>query len=82
MFLIYGKDNCQYCINSKMLLTNRNKEFIYKTLGEDYTLENLLTMTEVITGVEPKTFPQIFKVKDNTLNYVGGFTELRDLLNK
>ncbi|MCX7557763.1 glutaredoxin [Xanthomonadaceae bacterium JHOS43] len=68
-FVIFGKPNCQFCEMSKQLLTMRNKQF-----------ESMTKTVVDLTGVPPRTFPQILSEVNGEVTYVGGFTELRDLM--
>lgn len=69
-YIVYGKENCNYCTAAKELLTAKALPFVYLTLGKDYTKEQLI---EKCSPVIPRTVPQIF---DGYGNYIGGFTEL------
>lgn len=72
MFTLYTKDNCTYCDQAKMLLTTKGLPFKTLKLGSDITREELLA--KIPTA---RTMPQI--LKDDQL--VGGYTELKSLLN-
>jgi glutaredoxin len=54
MILIYGKPQCPYCEKAKALCETRELEYEYRTLGVDYTKEELL---ETFPGA--RTVPQI-----------------------
>lgn len=54
MILIYGKPMCPFCDRAKALCEQRGFNFEYKTLGTDYTKEELL---ETFPGA--RTVPQI-----------------------
>ena len=54
MILIYGKPMCPFCDKAKALCKQRNFAYEYKTLGTDYTKEELL---ETFPGA--RTVPQI-----------------------
>lgn len=81
-FVIYGKENCQYCTMAKQLLEMRGQDFKYLTLDEDYSLDHMQAVVVEKTGTPPRTFPQILVQKDATedFQHVGGFTELRDFM--
>lgn len=79
-FAIFGKPACPYCEMAKQLLTQRDREFEYFTLDEDYNFEALQDRVATFTPVPPRTFPQIFVEQDNVETYVGGFTELREFM--
>ena len=66
--IVWSKDNCAFCDQTKALLEQRNIAYEEKKIGNGYTQEQLLA--EVPTAT---TVPQIFVNK----NYIGGFTELR-----
>lgn len=66
MIEIYGKPGCSFCESAKMLCEELHLDFTYKTMGVDYTKEQLL---ELVPGV--RTVPQIFVNN----NLVGGYKE-------
>ena len=72
---IYGKANCQYCIKAVSLVTQKNIQFEYLSLGADFDREELLEMFP-----DAKTFPQIEVLTEVGLEYVGGYTELVEYL--
>ena len=71
--ILWTKDMCNYCTAAKSLLNVKGIAFEEKKIGRDYTREQLL---EAVPNA--KTVPQIFL--DG--KYVGGFTELKALLEK
>ena len=71
MIEIFGKDNCPYCVAAKQLAESKKLDYEYKTLGVDFTREEVL---EQFPGA--RTFPQI-KVSGTA---VGGYEELRKYL--
>jgi glutaredoxin 3 len=74
-FKIYGKANCQYCTKAVSLLTNRNIDFDYLSLGKDFDREQLLDQFP-----SAKTFPQIEVLTEVGVEYVGGYVELVEYL--
>ena len=54
MILIYGKPMCPFCDKAKALCEQRGFDYEYKSLGTDYTKEELL---ETFPGA--RTVPQI-----------------------
>ena len=77
-FIIYGKDNCQYCESAKALLKQKSIDFSYLTIGKDYTREELLDLVP-----DARTLPQIWMEtpdSDTDLTvHIGGFTELENM---
>jgi glutaredoxin 3 len=71
--IIWTKDLCNYCTAAKSLMSVRGIDFEERKVGGDYTREQLL---EAVPNA--RTVPQIFL--DG--NYVGGFTELKALLDE
>lgn len=67
MIEIYGKPQCPYCDKAKMLCETRGFTYTYKSLGTDYTREELLEKFP-----NARTVPQI--VVNGTK--IGGFSEL------
>ena len=78
MILIYGKPNCPFCERAKALCEQRNFDFEYKTLNEDYSKEQLLewfpgarTVPQiVVSGVKVGGYEQFTKYIEET-NYTG-----------
>lgn len=67
MIEIYGKPSCPFCDKAKMLCETKGLEYTYKSLGTDYTKEELL---EMFPGA--RTVPQI-RIDGKA---IGGYTEL------
>lgn len=68
-FTIYGKDNCQHCTRAKEFAIANGVEYIYLTLGKNYTKEELV---EQCAPIIPRTVPQIFRETDSSTEYIGG----------
>jgi glutaredoxin 3 len=66
--IVWSKENCPYCVQAKMLLSQKGIEIEERKIGEGYTREDLL---EAVPTAQ--TVPQI--ILDG--EYVGGFKELR-----
>ena len=73
MYTIYSKPSCSYCLQAKQLLEMKQLPFVYKQLGVDYTLQELLEVSPTA-----RTFPVI--VKDGEV--IGGFNNLCEYLNQ
>lgn len=69
MIEIWGKTNCAYCEQAKMLCEQNNIDYVYKLIDVDFTREAVL---DEFPGA--KTFPQI-KVDGEA---IGGHSELYD----
>ena len=69
MILIYGKPMCPFCDRAKSLCEQRGFAYEYKSLGTDYTKEELL---ETFPGA--RTVPQIV-VNGNKVGGFDGFTK-------
>lgn len=67
MIVIYGKPDCTFCDQAKLLLDSQNIGYEYKELGKDFMKEDLLKLNP-----GAKSFPQIFD--DSRL--IGGFSDL------
>ena len=78
MIEIYGKPMCPYCDKAKRLCETRQFKFTYKSLGTDYTREELLeqfpnarTVPQiVINGKKIGGYDQFVKYIDDT-GYTG-----------
>ena len=67
MIEIYGKPACPYCEKAKALCEIRNFKYTYKSMGTDFTREELLE-----TFPAARTVPQI--VVNGTK--IGGYDQL------
>lgn len=70
--IVYGKDDCPYCMRAKEELELRGIPFDYINLVE------LGKTAAEVTGREVKTVPQIYVEG----NYIGGYDELMEHLNQ
>ena len=75
MILIYGKPMCPFCDKAKALCEQRGFAYEYKSLGTDYTKEELL---ENFPGA--RTVPQIV-VNGNKVGGFDGFTKYLEETN-
>lgn len=73
MITIYGKSDCAFCEQAKLLLDANNIGYEYKQLGRDFTKEDLLKLNP-----GAKSFPQIF---DNG-RLIGGYSDLGEELRR
>lgn len=74
--VVFGKPNCPYCDRAKDLLEMKGYEFEYIDVSASpKNLENMIVSVSELTGLAPRTVPQI--IIDN--DYVGGYTELAAL---
>lgn len=67
MIEIYGKPACPYCDKAKALCELRGLKFTYKSLGTDYTREELMESFPTA-----RTVPQIVV----NGNKIGGYDQL------
>lgn len=72
LFLIYGASSCPNCEAVKKLLNQKNKQFVYKSFGQDYELQELTDL-----GVTSRSIPQVFVMEEgNVLKHIGGLMEV------
>ena len=67
MIEIFGKPSCPYCVKAVNLCKTRQLEHTYKSLGTDYTREELMEWFPTA-----RTVPQI-KINGKT---IGGYDQL------
>lgn len=67
MILIYGKPQCPFCEKAKALCEMRGFDYEYRSMGTDFTREELL-----------ETFPTARSVPQIVINgtKIGGYNEL------
>ena len=73
MYTIYSKPSCSYCLQAKQLLETKQLPFVYKQLGVDYTLQELLEVSP-----NARTFPVILK----GAGLIGGYSDLVESLKQ
>lgn len=76
MIVIYGKEDCTYCVQAVQLCESKGLDYDYKSMGKHYEREELIDKISGEFGVIPRSMPQI--VQDGS--YVGGFRELKEKL--
>jgi len=54
MIEIFGKTQCPYCDKAKALCERKGYDYVYKSLGEDFTREEMMEAFPTA-----RTFPQI-----------------------
>lgn len=69
--IVWTKDSCAYCIQTKQLLDTKGIMYEERKIGSDWTKEQLLEAVPTA-----RTVPQIFLDEQ----YVGGYQELRQRL--
>ena len=82
MYIVYGKDGCSACLQACHLLVMKGEDLEYKKLGKDYDVEELLAVTDSMGLQRPRTFPQIFVVNGDEMEYIGGFDNLKEYLGE
>ncbi len=71
--VVYGNPSCGYCIASEKLLKEKGISYEFKNVFADTKL-----LFDLHEKIGPKTFPYVF-IDDK---YIGGFNELKTLLDK
>ncbi|CAH1066805.1 Glutaredoxin-related protein [Acinetobacter phage MD-2021a] len=75
MFKIYGRNGCSSCVQAKALLESKGIPLEYLSIGKDYDLQKFMSFNP-----SHKTFPLITRVVEGVEKYVGGLTELKEIL--
>lgn len=73
-YLIIGKEGCSYCTKAKELLELCDAEYEYRDVQEVNSSD--VAKLEALAKQEFRTVPQIFRLVDDKLTYVGGYSEL------
>lgn len=82
-YIVFGKENCPYCVKAKNLLESRGHDFSYFDVGNDgHAFQTMLDRVTDATGKPPRTVPQIFVDDDGLLTYIGGHDDLVEALKK
>ena len=76
MIEIFGKPQCPFCDRAVSLCEQRGYKFTYKSLGTDFTREELFESFPTA-----RTFPQIrVRETENTWTYIGGYDQLAEFV--
>jgi len=73
MYIIYTKDNCNWCVKAKQLMNDVGVKYQELKLGIDYTREELKAL---LPENLPLTAPQIFIYNKR----IGGYEDLAEYL--
>ena len=71
--IVYGKDNCMYCVLAKSLLEDRGVEF--EEIDAPTHLPEMMAAIKAAGSTPPRTVPQIFLEG----KHIGGYSELARL---
>lgn len=88
MFIVYGGEGCGYCVQAKKLLESKGVEFQYKDIydkvpsGEGTYRDELFELMDKMNMPLPRSIPQCFVDTEDSLQYIGGFNELRKSLGE
>jgi glutaredoxin len=66
MVIIYGADNCPWCVKAKELATNFDIPYTYRDIGDNELKEQLRSMLPDV-----KTIPQIWWYE----RHIGGYED-------
>jgi len=78
--LIYGKEQCPYCVKAKNLAERLGHDYTYLQLGIDFEFPEFMERFPTA-----RTFPQIVITEEITDKYpafIGGYTEYEDSWNE
>ena len=77
MIIIFGKDYCPYCRNSKKMLEEKKSNFTYFPLEQEKNnvLVNKLRELELIPN-NHRTVPIVINYKDRKPSFIGGYDDL------
>ena len=83
---VYSKQQCPFCIKAKQLLEKENIDYAEFEVGVNGLTKEVIQgiVDKMEINVEIKTVPQIFLFEEDSggLQYIGGFTELKQHLHK
>lgn len=79
-FIIYSRDNCTYCEQSKNLLSQKGLVFEEMKIGQDISRDDFFLLYQERDLPLPRTVPQIFFEDESGVTYVGGFDQLKKYL--
>ncbi len=75
-YVLFIKEGCPYCHMASELLEEKGAS--YKTVVFEEEQEHVLT--EIKNVYEWKTVPMVFYKNGNLTNFIGGYTDLVELL--
>ena len=79
-YIVYGKEDCSYCVKAKDLLTKNGIDYTYVDVSVQANRDELLSLAESI-GVTVSTVPQIFQTDwEGDTHHIGGYKELAGVL--
>jgi len=70
-------NQCPYCVKAQEFLSERNLD--YKLITFD--LEHAGLLQQVKNAYDWATVPMIFSRSENSISFIGGYTDLVDLFN-
>ena len=75
-YIIFCTPTCPFCIKAVDLFEERNLEYNKVSFNDD----QLETLSQIKKAYDWKTVPMIFEREGNIIKFVGGYTDLVELL--
>lgn len=72
-FIIYGHDECPFCVKAKDLLNDKQETYTEKNIRE-----NDEDRDYVISTLKQRTVPQIVLKDGDEVTHIGGFEKLQE----
>jgi glutaredoxin len=89
MFIVYSREHCPYCVQSKALLKSKGLEYVELMidLGQPHKPDTEYIFLHDLEKILPnvQSVPQIFERLGGAapaLQHIGGFKELKEYLSK
>ena len=75
-YILFVKETCPYCVMAEELLRDHGQELNTVVFGP----EQLGTLEEMKKAYDWATVPMVFKREGNQIEFVGGYTDLKEYL--
>lgn len=76
-FIVYGHNQCPFCVKAKDLLTSKNEAYTERNVRENDEYRDYL-----VNGLKQRTVPQVVVVEDGVETYIGGFENLESYFDE
>lgn len=76
-FIVYGHNQCPFCVKAKDLLTSKNETYTERNVRENDEYRDYL-----VNGLKQRTVPQVVVVEDGVETYIGGFEKLESYFDE
>lgn len=73
-YIVFSKPSCPFCVKAVELL--KEKKAVNSVVNFNGSMEQQVLLSEIKSAYDYETVPMIFKRDGNSVQFIGGYTDL------